>query len=450
MNIAQTAKGENLISIKISVTKEDYAKRLDEILRGLRQKANMPGFRPGMVPMGMIKKMYGTQAKMEALNDIVSENLNKHITDNNLNLLGYPLNDPDQQLADLDKQDDMDFCFEAAIRPEVKVDLASMEIEAAKVLASDEEVNKTIDNIIERNPNIVHAETVGENDKLELKVCEAEDGKEVENGFKKSLFFHMDQIKDQESKDMLIGKEVGAEFIFNFAKALGSDEAAAKVLGEDAPADSDFNIIIDDATREEKPELNADFFEKVFPGRDIKELDAFKAAVKEEMEKQYVNETDQILFNQMIEKLVSEVKFDLPDTFLKRWIVENSQNKITTEDVEANYESNYAKGLRWQIIEDAIVKDNMDLVVKDEELRAFVLKQIFPGIDYATLDDEMKGRLDSIVNNMMKEEEQINNAKNQLADIKMTQFLKEHMKVTYKETTYEDYIESLKKANEAK
>ena len=92
----------------------------------------------------------------------------------------------------------------------------------------------------------------------------------------------------------------------------------------------------------------------------------------------------------------------------------------------------------------------MDLVVKDEELRAFVLKQIFPGIDYATLDDEMKGRLDSIVNNMMKEEEQINNAKNQLADIKMTQFLKEHMKVTYKETTYEDYIESLKKANEAK
>ena len=450
MNIAQTAKGENLISIKISVTKEDYAKRLDEILRGLRQKANMPGFRPGMVPMGMIKKMYGTQAKMEALNDIVSENLNKHITDNNLNLLGYPLNDPDQQPADLDKQDDMDFCFEAAIRPEVKVDLASMEIEAAKVLASDEEVNKTIDNIIERNPNIVHAETVGENDKLELKVCEAEDGKEVEDGFKKNLFFHMDQIKDQESKDMLIGKEVGAEFIFNFAKALGSDEAAAKVLGEDAPADSDFNIIIDDATREEKPELNADFFEKVFPGRDIKELDAFKAAVKEEMEKQYVNETDQILFNQMIEKLVSEVKFDLPDAFLKRWIVENGQNNITAEDVEANYESNYAKGLRWQIIEDAIVKDNMDLVVKDEELRAFVLKQIFPGIDYATLDDEMKGRLDSIVNNMMKEEEQINNAKNQLADIKMTQFLKNKMKVTYKETTYEDYIESLKKANEAK
>ena len=140
---------------------------------------------------------------MEALNDIVSENLNKHITDNNLNLLGYPLNDPDQQPADLDNQEDIDFCFEAAIRPEVKIDLASMEIEAAKVLASDEEVNKTIDNIIERNPNIVHAETVGENDKLELKICEAEDGKEVEDGFKKNIFFHIDQIKDQESAKIL-------------------------------------------------------------------------------------------------------------------------------------------------------------------------------------------------------------------------------------------------------
>ena len=89
MNIEQTAKGENLISIKISVTKEDYAPKTDEILKGLRRKANIPGFRPGMVPMGMVKKMYGVQAKMEALNDIVSENLNKHITDNNLNLLGF-------------------------------------------------------------------------------------------------------------------------------------------------------------------------------------------------------------------------------------------------------------------------------------------------------------------------------------------------------------------------
>lgn len=449
MNITQTSKEEQLVSIKISVAKEDYEGKVIDVLKGLRRKANIPGFRPGMVPMGMVKKMYGTQAKMEALNDIVSESLNKHIVDNNLDLLGYPLNDPDQQPADLENQDNIDFFFEAALRPQVKVELGKMKINAAKILATDEEINKTIDNIIERNPNIIHTETVGENDRLELKVCEAENGKEVENGFKKTIYFHMDQIKDEESKKMFVGKEVGAEFIFNFAKALGSDDAAAKVLGEDAPADSDFNIIIDEATREEKPELNEEFFEKVFPGREIKDVEAFKAAVKEEMEKQYTAETDQILYNKMIDMLVSNVKFDLPDTFLKRWIVENSNGNITKEDVEANYDNNYAKGLRWQIIEDAIVKENMDLVIKDDELRAFIVKQIFPGLDYTTLDDDMKGRLDKIVDNMMKQEEQVNSAKNQLADVKMTQFLKEKMKVTYKETSYEAFIEDLKKENGA-
>ena len=260
----------------------------------------------------------------------------------------------------------------------------------------------------------------------------------------------MDQVKEKKSKDLLLGKKVGEEFIFNFAKAMKSEDAAAKVLGEDAPADSDFNIIIDDITREEKPELNEELFEKIFPGKEVKDLDTFKSLVKEEMEKQYTAETDQYLFSKMIEKLIDEVKFDLPDAFLKRWIVENSQGKITTEEVEANYDNDYAKGLRWQIIEDAIVKENTDLVIQDDELHQFILKQIFPGIDYATLDDDMKGRLDGIAKNMMKNEEQVNQAKNQLADIKMTQFLKNKMKIKFKETSYEGFIESLKKGNETK
>lgn len=451
MNITQTSKGENLVSIKINLAKEDYEEKVNEALRAQRRKANMPGFRPGMVPMGLVKKMYGLQAKMEVLNQLVSENLNKHIIDNNLDLLGYPLSDLDQHVpADLENQEDMDFWFEAATRPAVTVNLSDIAIETAKVLASEAEIDKTIENILEKNPNTTHPETVGENDRIEMKVCEAENGQEVEGGYKKTLFLNLSQVKDTASKDMLIGKEVGAEFIFNFATALGSDEAAEKFMGQDAPADSDFNIIIDDIIREEKAELNEEFFKKVFPAKEIQDLDAFKSAVKEEMEKQYEAETDQILFNEMIDRLISEVKFDLPDTFLKRWIVENSQGKINSEDVEANYESNYAKGLRWQIIEDAIVKEHTELAIKDEELRDFVIKQIFPGIDYASLDDDMKGRLDSIAENMMKNEEQVNAAKNQLADVKMTKFLKEHMPISYKETSYEDYIESLKKEHESK
>ena len=452
MNITQTEKGENLISIKISVEKADYEENLNKSLHQLRQRANIPGFRAGMVPMGMIKKMYGTSAKMEVLNTLVSDSLNKHIVDNKLNVIGYPLSDlENQQPNDLEHQDNMDFYFEAALRPEINIDYTNTMVDFYHIVPEEEDIQRAIDDLVERNPNTSHPETVGENDRLEVKIREAKDGKEVEGGYEKDgFYFHMDQIKDEECRKELIGKEVGAEFIFNFAKALGSEEAAAKMLGEGAPAASDFNMIIDDAMRNEKPELDEEFFKKIFPKEDIKDLNAFKQAVKGEMEKQFVADTDPILFNKMIDELVAAAQFNLPDAFLKRWIVENSQGKITTEDVEKNYETNYVKGLRWQLIEDSIASANPELIVTDEELKQFVLKQIFPGIDYATLEDDMKTNLDKIAANYLKDPQQVEQLKNQLADIKMTAFLKGKMNINYTDTSYKDFMKKLEEERKPK
>ena len=445
MNVTQTTKGDNLISIKISIEKADYQETVEKTLKQMRRKANVPGFRPGMVPMGMIQRMYGASAKMEALNNLVSENLNKYIFDNKLNVIGYPLNDLDnQQPNDLEHQDDMDFFFEAAIRPEINIDYTNTMVDFYHIVPEEEDIQRAIDDLVERNPKTSHPDTVGENDRIELKVREAKDGQEVEDGFQKDgLYIHMDQIKDKESRAMFIGKETGAEFIVNLAKAFESEEAVTKVLGNDAPADSDYNIIIDDAIRDEKPELDEDFFEKIFPKQDVKDLDAFKAKVKGEMEKQFEAETDPILFNKMIDELVAATHFDLPDAFLKRWIVENSQGKISADDVEKNYEKDYVKGLRWQLIEDSIVQANPELVVTDEELKNFVLRQIFPGIDYASLEDDMKANLDKIAANYLKDGQQNEQLKNQLADIKMTQFLKGKMNINFSETNYKDFMKKL-------
>ena len=145
----------------------------------------------------------------------------------------------------------------------------------------------------------------------------------------------------------------------------------------------------------------------------------------------------------MIEELVAAVKFDMPDAFMKRWIVENSQGKVTADDIEKNYDNDYAKGLRWQLIEDSIVKANPELIIKDEEVKNFVLKQIFPGIDYATLEDDMKANLDKIAANYLKDEQQINGLKNQLADVKMTAFLKGKMNINYAEVTPAEFMKKL-------
>ena len=452
MNITQSTKGDNLISIKISVVKADYEETVEKTLKDMRRRANVPGFRPGMVPMGMIKKMYGASAKMEALNTVVSDSLNKHIMDNKLDLIGYPLSDLDQQQpADLDKEEDIDFCFEAALRPEISIDYTNTMVDFYHIIPTDEEVDKVVEDLQQRNPDTSHPETVGENDRLELKVREAEDGKELEGGFQKDgLFIHMDQIKDKESRELIIGKEVGAEFIVNFAKAFDSEEAVAKLLGEDAPVDSDYNIIIDDAIRDEKPELNEDFFEKIFPKQEVKDLDTFKQKVKAEMEKQHEAEADPILFNKMVDELVAAVHFDLPDAFLKRWLVENSRGEIKADDIEKNYEKDYVKGLRWQLIEDSIVKANPELIITDEELKNYVLRQIFPGIDYNTLEDDMKTNLDKIAANYLKDGKQSEQLKNQLADVKMTQFLKGKMNINYTDTTPEDFVKKLEEERKSK
>ncbi len=452
MNITQSTKGENLISIKISVVKADYEENVEKTLKQMRHRANVPGFRPGMVPMGMIKKMYGANAKMEALNTLVSDSLNQHIMDNKLDLIGYPLSDSEmQQPADLETQDDIDFFFEAALRPGINVDFSNTMVDFYHIVPTDEEVDKVVADLQERNPNTSHPETVGENDRLELKVREAEDEKEVEDGFQKDgVYIHMDQITNKTIRKKLIGKEVGAEFILNLAKAMGGEEAVTKVLGEDAPADSDYNIIIDDAIRDEKPELDEEFFKKIFPDKELKDLEAFKLAVKAEMEKQQEAETDPILFNKMVDELVAAVRFELPDAFLKRWLVENSRGQLTAEDMDKNYEKDYVKGLRWQLIEDAIVKDNPELVINDEEVKDFVLKQIFPGIDYATLEEDMKANLDKIASNYLKDDRQVEQLKNQLADVKMTRFLKGKMNINYADTNSEEFVKKLEEERKAK
>lgn len=448
MNTTQTTKGEQLISIQINVVKDDYEPQVKKELNKLQKKANVPGFRPGMVPFGMIKKMYGAQATIEVLNSLVSETLNKYILDNKLDLIGYPLSDPDhQQPLDFDHQDSLDFFFEAALRPEINIDYSKVNIDFAHVIADDAAIDKTINEIVERNPNITHPETVGEDDTLELKVREAENGKELEDGFQKDyVMLSMKDIRTKTNKKQFIGKENGAEFIVNFADIMGADKAST-MLGKDAPADSDYNIIIDDIRREEKPELNEEFFKKIFPNQEIQDTDAFRTAVKEEMERQYTSETDRILLPKMIDSLIDSTPFNLPDAFLKRWIAENNQGHLSAEDIEKNYDTNYKKGLQWQLIEDRIVKDNMELAITDEEVNAFIRSQIFPGLDYNTMDDDMKGRIDKIVESYLKNEDHVSNVKNQLADIKITQFLKTKVKINYTDKTYDDFVKELEAEN---
>ena len=349
MNTTQTAKGDLLATIQIDINKADYAEDVKKELKNYQHKAVLPGFRQGKVPFGMIEKMYGATVTFDKLNKKVSEALNNHILENKLDVIGYPLSDPDkQQPTDPETQETMSFFFEVGLKPEIKVDLAKIAINDYNIKASDKEIDETIKRIQEGNKK---------DDKL--------------------------------------------------------------------------------------PELNEELFKMIFPTKDIKDVETFRKEIATEMERQYVVEAERMFLNNAIDKLVSEVKFDMPDAFLKRWIVANSEGKISEEDVEKNYDNVYSKTFRWQLIEETIAKANPELVLKEEELREFVTKMYFGQLDLTNMDEDMKKRLNGIVDSVLKDENQRENIKNQVADNKVTAFLKKAMKVKVVDTDYEGFVKAV-------
>ena len=349
MNTIQTSKGELLAGIQVTLVKADYEAEVTKALKDYQHKATMPGFRQGKVPFGMIKKMYGQGVLIEKINQKVSEALNNHIIENKLDVIGYPLPDLEQgQPNDLDTQEELNFYFEAALKPEINVVLKDHKINDFNIKASEEEIDRTI-------------KSIQDNNKVE----------------------------------------------------------------------------------EQPAELNEELFAKIFPGQEVKDVETFRAKVAVEMEKQYVLEAERMFYNRAVDQLVEEIKFNLADTFLKRWIVENSEGKITAEDVEKNYDNTYVKSLRWQLIEEALVKQNNDLMIKEAEVREFVRNMYFGHMDVETLDEETKKRLEDIIDAIIKDDNQRQNINNQLADKKLTAYLKENMTVTVVDTDYEGFVQAV-------
>ena len=254
-----------------------------------------------------------------------------------------------------------------------------------------------------------------------------------------------DQTADPETQDtMSFFFEVGLkpEVSVNLSEISVNDY---NITAAEKDIDATINRIVEGNKNEDgtPAELNEDFFKLIFPTKDIKDVETFRSEVKAEMERQYVVEADRMFYNNAIDKLVSEVKFNMPDAFLKRWIVANSEGKLTTEDVEKNYDSVYSKTFRWQLIEEAIVKANPELVLKEDDLREFVVNNYFGRLDMSSMDDEMKSRLNSIADSVLKNEEQRQNIQNQAADIKLTAFFRKSMNVTVVDTDYDGFVNAI-------
>ncbi len=442
MNITQESTGDLTATVKIELVKEDYENQVSKVLKDYQRQANMPGFRPGKVPMGMIKKMYGKAVLADEINKIISENLNNYLTENEVKTLGHPLpNEDKQEMIDFDSHDTFDFFFDIGLQPEVNTEISDqVKVDYFKIKVDDESVNKYLDDLRKKNGKPVNPEKSEDGDILRGKILELDtEGKVLEGGIDHETSIGIDFIKMKTVQKKFIGKSAGDKIIFNPLKAAGSAAEAASMLGVDAKSveehKGDFEFTIETVTRFDPAEINEEFYASVFPGMEIKDEADFKEKLAEQLEVSFANESDRLFMRQTADELIDSSGIQLPDDFMKRWLTESGEAQIKAEDIDTHYDE-YARALKWQLIESKIVTDH-NIQVSPDDVREQIMSYFqSPG----EVDEETQKRLNEIADNIMQNQEEVKRIYDQLLDTRMRDLLKTTVKLRNKEVSYDDFI----------
>jgi trigger factor len=445
MQVLKEQTSDSTATIEIKLAKADYESVVNKALRDYQRKATVPGFRPGKVPFGMVKKMYGHAILAEQVNKLVSDSLNNYITDNEIKVLGYPMADAERTgTFDFDKDEEFNFYFNVALAPEINVDLSDFTVTYPKIKADPAEVQKTVDKLLTDFPRTTYPEAVEQNDNLELRISEVNaDGEEVQGGYQTIVQISMDDIIDEESKNLLNNKVLGSEFILNLNKAIGDEEKTRKFLklnDENAHLlNADFNVIIDEISRKEPAELNEDFFNQIFPEQEITNEDDFRQRIQVEIEKQFDQQADYLVFSVGLKKILEETPIILPREFMMKWIVENSNGKLSLDEVEKNY-VDYEKSMRFQLMEEYLIGKYPELKVESQEIRRFVMNYFFgqmpQGMD---IDSEMESRLSTTVDAILKNNDERQRIVQQLRERKMVNLFKSRLNLVEQEMTADEF-----------
>ena len=438
MNITR----ENIDSLNAVVTvaieKADYTDKVKTILADYRKKANIPGFRKGQVPMGMIKKQYGKAVLVDEVNKMLQENLNKYLTDENLALLGNPL--PREQ-ADLNwDNDDFSFEFELGLSPEFDVSLKNKKaITQYNIVADEKTINDQIENIRKQYGKITPTTEVTKSTEI-TGVFKNED-----NNIDNTTTITFDKIKGKKNAAALLDTAVGntitlkTKGLFNeehdLVNALKIDRELAKGLA------IDITFTITETNNRALAEMDQEFFDKLFGKDSVTSEDELKAKLQEDAQKQFSQQADQRLLNDVTEHLVENTKFDLPQKFLEKWMQTAGEKPLTAEEARDEFEKS-EKALRYQLIEGKILKDN-DIKVQFEDLKAYAIDMIKVQMAQFGQTNPSDEELEGIAARVLSNQEEAKKLGEQLVSQKLLAFYKENVKLKVKELNYEDFIKEV-------
>lgn len=449
MEINKTVNDDQVALLSIKLSPEDYRSQVDRVLKDHAKKANMPGFRPGKVPMGLIKKQYGTSVLVDEVNRIIGGKLYEYIEEQKLDILGNPLPSKDNKAnVNWEHPADMEFFFDIALAPEVKIDInKSRKFDYYRIEATDTDVENSLKNISQRNGEMTDMKEVGDSDLVKVQWVELDnDDAILEGGIMHTSSVAIDTIKDEDTKNLFIGKKLEDEFVVLPANVSESDADRAAMLGvkkeELSNLSSKFQVRIEKIQRLNPAELNEELFKKLYPDGSVSDMEGLKERVREDYRNYFEGESDRKLKNDMVLALLKESDLSLPDEFLKRWLLSVNQDKeITPEQIDAEYPQ-YSDGLRWQLIESKVINET-GIKVSKEELREGVghhVRNQFAQYGINQADDEM---FQQMVDNFMKREDEVRKVNEALYDRKIMAHFKEVSKLKEKKVDSKEFYEML-------
>jgi trigger factor len=447
MNIVQEKTSELTANLKIQLVAEDYQEKVDKAIKDLQRKAQLPGFRPGKVPMGMVKKMYGKGILVEEVNKVLVDSLYEYIKKQDLNVLGNPLPDNDRTKdIDWDTQSEFEFHYEIGLAPEIHLDFSEgIEVDYHKIKVEESLIDETITDICKRNGNFTTPELSEEDDVLYGEFAELDgDGNIIEDGLKNKTNLYIKYIKDEESKTALIGKKIEDTIDLDLTKSVENETEIVNMLGvkkeELEQYGNNYRFTIERISRVEPAELNQDLFAKVVPDQEIKDEQAFRQFISEQLEKQYQADVDKNFKNDAIKVILDKLNLSLPEEFLKKWLLEtNRDNKeITAEQVENEFVS-FADSFKWQLVENHIIKENK-IEVKHEEVSDYLKNYMRMQLRQYGQQDPDDEVLNSFVKRIASNQEELKKVYDQLLDTKVMNLLKEKLQLIEKEVTFNEFV----------
>lgn len=445
-----TRENIGLLNDKLTVTlsKEDYLKGFEDSLKKYAKTANIPGFRKGMVPTGLVKKMYGQGVFSDEVLRKVEQEMNAYMAKEQIDIFAQPLPlENDAQKLDMNNPVDYAFSFEVGLKPNFDIDLAKFTGTRYVVTVTDEMINDEVARLQTRFGKMTEPETVSSEDNvLNVTFIETDaSGNTIENGISKDNSVLVKYFAPA-FHSQLMGKKKDDVVALQISKAF-EDKEAETILADlgltKDDADKYFNLLITKVGLVEKAELNEELFVQVYPGNDqIKTEADLRNEIKAEIEKYYAQSARNQVQDQIYHYLVDHVQMEFPENFLKRWLQTGGEKPKTAEEAEAEYPS-FVKQLKWTLISSKLTQDNK-IEVLPEDIRNFAKMQLFSymGNQLGALGDNQQW-VDDYANRMMQDKKFVEDSYHRINAEKLFDALEAQVKTADESISADDFAKKL-------